>query len=219
MQLIEAVSDKHLWSNTYDRRLADVFAIQDEIADEIAGKLSVQFELLSQGNPTDSLEAYELFLQARELAKTKESRDVQRALAFYQEAIALDPDYADAWAGLSIAISDKDFIGTGLSDPRSEALEAAEKALELNPESWIANYAMGEYMGSFRVERFADAGQYYRKAISLNPSDSELRIDYGGALWQQGRVQEMAVQFMEGYRRSPLSARGRQRQASLVQHL
>ncbi|MEM7362515.1 MAG: hypothetical protein AAF525_00710 [Pseudomonadota bacterium] len=208
VQLIEAASDKHLWSNTYDRRLEDVFAMQDEIADEIADKLSVRFELLREGNPTRSLEAYELFLQARNLASTNESEDVQNALTLYQQALAIDPDYADAWAGFSIAISDMDFVGTVFEDPRAEALDAAEKALELNEDSWIANFAMGMYMGSFRVERFADADRYFQKAILLNPGDATLRLEYGQTLWQMGRYEETAEQLLEGYQRSPLSAEG-----------
>jgi adenylate cyclase len=201
VQLIEAAGDKHLWSETYDRELNDIFAVQDEVAARVAEKLKVQFELLQEDRPTENLQAYELFLEARELYGNVDTEDTLLAIVRYREALQIDADFADAWSGLALAVSSPES-----DEDLEEAGNAAARALALRPESWMANWAMGSYLGNWRVERFRDSEPYYLKAIEQNPNNARLRGNYGFTLWLQGRSAEAATQFIESYRRNPLSA-------------
>ncbi len=201
VQLIEAVSDIHIWSEVYERTLDDVFAIQDEIAQEVAARLKVQFELYSEGRPTESLAAYELYLEARALFEEAGPVKTRLSISRYREALQLDRNYANAWAGLSLAAttwqSDEDL---------EEARTAAEQAMELDAASWMSNWAMASYLANWRVEQYVEAGPHFLKAIELNPNHGKLRSSYGYSLWAQGRMQEAGAQFRESYRRNPLSA-------------
>lgn len=130
VQLIEAGTDKHLWSETYDRELIDVFSVSDDVAQQVAEKLRVQFELFDEGRPTDNLRAYELFIEARELYGRYNAIDTRLAVTRYREALQQDPDYANAWAGLALAASAPES-----NEDLEEARNAAEEALRRVPDS------------------------------------------------------------------------------------
>jgi serine/threonine-protein kinase len=136
-QLINAADGYHLWSQRYDRELTDIFAIQDEIALAIAEKLRVtlapgQAEQLVKP-PTSVVAAYEMFLKARRLVRLR-GRYVADALECYEQAIALDPKYAEPQAGLALALILTAFWGVlRPKDIAARARAAAERALSLNP--------------------------------------------------------------------------------------
>lgn len=136
-QLIDATNDRHLWSETYDRELTDIFAIQDEIANAIVAALrgtlgAAQPErVVTVRADTENLEAYDLYLKARELFVAR--RDLAESVRLFERVVEMDPDFARGWEGLaavtsiveSWGIRDRDYIG--LAD------RAAERALELDP--------------------------------------------------------------------------------------
>jgi TolB-like protein/Tfp pilus assembly protein PilF len=133
-QLIEAGSDVHMWSETYDRELDDVFAIQDEIAREVVTVLQVQ--LLGEEVPTvaetDS-EAYAWYLQGKHFIVTTEEDDTAASAAAFRKAIEIDPEYAPAWAGLARTQRNRANWGQiDLREGTEEARQAAHRALELD---------------------------------------------------------------------------------------
>ena len=136
-QLIDAQTDKHLWSETYDRELSDIFAIQDEIANAIVGALVDELGI-EQGTrivnivpATENLNAYELYLKGRDLFQRRVSLPLSTNL--FEQAIALDPDFARAWEGLAaVNLIIDDWVVSDI-DHVPAAGAAAKKAIELDP--------------------------------------------------------------------------------------
>jgi adenylate cyclase len=146
-QLIEAESDRHLWSENFDRDLVDIFAIQDEIANAIVtaltGEMGVdEAKRVNVEVATDNLDAYEMFLQAREYFVNR--IQLGESARLFRRAIELDPDFARAWEGLAATevVSDDWIYDDGINhDPLAK--EAALRALELNPELSMARAVLG----------------------------------------------------------------------------
>jgi TolB-like protein len=136
-QLINTGDDRHLWSDTYDRELTDIFAIQDEIANAIVAALSAELGILQEtrnisvATATDNLDAYELYLKARGLFLAREQ--LEESIALYERAVELDPAFVRAWEGLAavyIVVESWNITGR---DWETLAMKAAERALELDP--------------------------------------------------------------------------------------
>jgi len=136
-QLIDANTDRHIWSDTFDRELVDIFAIQDEIANAIVAALSAELGIfentpaISVEKTTENLDAYELYLQARSLFLAR--RHMEESIALYERAVALDPEFARAWEGLAAVYSVVESWGFTGRDWDNLAIQAAERALELEP--------------------------------------------------------------------------------------
>ena len=177
-QLIDTENGYHLWSNTYDRKLDDVFAVQDDIAREVADALRVTLLGDNSGQPkhgTTNVDAHNLYLQAMYFLDHASSDNYAKADDSLQRAIALDPTYADAWALRSIVSGQivSGFAGTG-SDDFIEGFETArtlaKKALELDPELPMAYIAQG--VVATVVDRDLEAGVgHFSKALELAPND------------------------------------------------
>ena len=126
-QLIDARTDTHLWSETYDRELDDIFAIQDEIAANVVDKLKVSLlGSAPQSQPLDT-EAYSLYLQARQLRRLQTADSLKRAEELFKQSLALEPDYVPSWVGLS-AVYDNQVITDQI--PYEEGLALAQSAVE-----------------------------------------------------------------------------------------
>jgi TolB-like protein len=154
-QLVNAADGFHLWSESYDRELNDIFAVQEEIARSVAEALKVT--LLGSGaqgqSPrTESVEAYDAFLQAEYFFQRGDDVSLGKAFDGYQQAIRLYPGYAAAWAGLSEVYSAQAFLG---ARPEEEgvrsARDAAEHALTLDPDLASAHRALGLVRSGCRV--------------------------------------------------------------------
>lgn len=136
-QLIDAASDRHLWSDTYDRELTDIFGIQDEIANAIVAALSAELGILqdtpviSVSTATENLDAYELYLKARGLFLARQQ--LEESITLYERAVELDPEFARAWEGLAAVYSVVESWGIMGRDWDSLAMQAAERALDLAP--------------------------------------------------------------------------------------
>ena len=133
-QLIDATTDTHLWSDTWDRELDDVFAIQDEIAAEVVDRLQVSI----LGNvPTVRAavpEAYEVYLKARKIDAMDNAESMERAIALYRMAVKLDPSYAPAWVNLATArLNQASYFGAPMDEAFWAAREAAENSIEADP--------------------------------------------------------------------------------------
>jgi TolB-like protein len=156
-QLINSRDGTDLWSRTYDRDLSDVFAIQEEIATQVSDALSVTLdvgELSRAKGGTTNLEAYDKYLQSLALVRQFGPKDALQAAELCREAVALDPAFARAWAGLYDALSlTTIFVPENADAARKEMADAAAKVLKLAPNAWWAQalrvrYLLGEHKWS-----------------------------------------------------------------------
>lgn len=177
-QLVLAEEDVHLWSETWDRKLENIFAIQDEISLLIADKLREQlghFEIADSlvNKQTDSLDAYQLALKARNYFNRWNPEDVKKAIELYEKALQIDANFSEAHIGLADGYS---FLGTtGFMDGElawSKAVEHTHKGLELDPKNPGAYYLLANI--SFFLEcDFAGAAKHTQKAVELKPNYPE----------------------------------------------
>ena len=178
-QLIDASNGFHLWSESFDRQLTDIFAIQDEIANSIVSALQDTLPGLEAPvddvTGTDSIEAYNAFLQGRYFLHKRGRQNIQRAIELLEEAVRLDPGFADAQAQLARALS----VGWG-DDDLPRALAAAEQALALAPDSAMALMAFASAVEEF-PERSGEGIAAIERSIELRPDLAEahhLRAGY-----------------------------------------
>jgi TolB-like protein/cytochrome c-type biogenesis protein CcmH/NrfG len=207
-QLIRASDSSHVWSQTYDRKLTDVFAVQDEIAAAVVAQLKVT--LLGDAPKTRATdpEAYALFLQAREVGRQASPAAYEQAIALFKQALAIDPSYAPAWAALAITYFGQMDLGQ-ISMDQGLALghAAIGKAREYDP-SYALAYA---YMASFEgiIERdYAAAARHLEKALALDPANVEIIGIASGIARRLGRL-DLAVSLAEyNVAQDPLSVNG-----------
>ena len=176
-QLIDAGADRHLWSQTWDRELTDIFAIQDEIAAAVVGAL--EESLLGIGSPADveipprtDAQTYELYLRGRHLTWLREPGPLAEAERLFQQAIEIDPEYAPAYAGLATALIFHANSGqTDAPAAYAQAEVAIERALALDPENSEAYAALGLLRNV--AGRYEEARDALHRAVALNPNDAQ----------------------------------------------
>jgi TolB-like protein/Flp pilus assembly protein TadD len=210
-QLIQAEAGYQAWSQLFERNLEDVFDVQEEIARAIVEHLKSELKLPPDqrlaGHRPASLEAYNLYLKGRYQANLFSRDSVERALAYYQEALAKDPAYASAAAASSMVCA-----WLGYYDDRDpdrwwrRAREAAEKAIAADPALAEAHAALGFEQGIHEWDwKAAEAS--FRRAIAENPASAEAHAFYAlSVLLPQGRIDEANREFARGLELDPLSA-------------
>jgi len=189
-QLIEVATDSHLWSDTYDRELEDIFAVQDDIAQSVVKELrsallgekpdasanaAVKAEVHAAAKGRgENAEAYRLYLQGRFFEDRLTEEDTAKALQYYRQALELDPQYALAWAGLSRAYATQaGYSWLPIAEGFGKAREAAERALQLEPDLAEAHAALGEILMLYDWEwRGADVS--LRRALELAPGNARI---------------------------------------------
>lgn len=197
-QLVDARNDAHVWAQTYDRELADVFAIQSEIASAIASslqaKLAPQEKTRLASKPTENTEAYLLYLQANELIRVaRKKAEAVDADKLYAQAIALDPHFALAVARASMLNSLMYHIGRD-AERKERARVLAEEALRLAPELGEAHLALGFCF--YRIDRDYDAAlKEFAIAGAASPNDSEILDASGFIARRQGRWRDALGMF------------------------
>ncbi len=195
-QLVDGRTDSHVWSETYERGLDDVFAIQDEIAQAVVGKL--QITLLGEApnsRPTDP-EAYALFLRGRSLHEQPVGDSILKAIELYRAALEIDPEYVPAWVWLAAAYDD---TVNSHDMPRDAvvrlARDAIDRALEIDPDDPLA-LGMGAVLTVAWDRDLATAAAQMQRAIDLDPSNPILLRWAAIILTELGR-HEQAVAVME----------------------
>lgn len=190
-QLIEADSDTHLWSQTYDRELDDVFAIQDDIARQIAKVLQVK--LLPDSLPsatTDDVEAYEYFLRGRSLFNRLGHQNVRSAIGMFEKATSADPEFARAWAALALGHAYCVILNnSGLADMQA-ADKASDRAIALDPK--LADGYVARIVISAAGSRDKEAEAAFRKAVELDPDNFEAYYHFGRYMFKQGKLERVA---------------------------
>jgi len=210
VQLINALTDAHLWAEIYDRKLTDIFAVESDIAKTIAdtlqAKLTGSEKQMMAAQSTSDTAAYELYHKGRSLWGKRTGDNIPKAIAFYEQAIARDPNYALAYAGLSAAhILAPFYAGANRLEANAKAKEAALKALRLDPNLAEAHLALGKVL-FFREIDLAGATREYKRAVELKPNDADAHHWYGNdALAALGQFDEAIVEGKRSVELDPLS--------------
>ncbi|HEY2103879.1 MAG TPA: tetratricopeptide repeat protein [Chthoniobacterales bacterium] len=185
VQLIKAANDSHVWAETYDRKLTDVFAVETDIATKVAdslqAKLSGAEHQAMTTRPTENMEAHELYLKGRALAGKRTADDLKRAIDYYNEALTRDPNYALAYAGIAdgyTLLQEYSSLPGAEAFPKARA--AAEKALALDNDLAEAHSALGLVLQTADMD-LKGAKREFERAIELNPN-------YAGAHYFLGLV-------------------------------
>jgi TolB-like protein/DNA-binding winged helix-turn-helix (wHTH) protein/Tfp pilus assembly protein PilF len=207
-QLIDVATDSHLWSATFDREVNDIFAIQDEIAKQVAAAL--QIELLGAeladtlGSRTDNIEAYDAYLLGMHYRRMLRIEDNPRVRQSFLRAIELDPGYAAAYAGLAIAVLTAHSNGIMDRDAAfADAEGAIARALDLDPGLALAYVARGQ-LARFRGD-FGAADADFRHAIDLQPSLADAYFHRMFALGGLGRFAEARASLEKALELDPLN--------------
>jgi TolB-like protein/tetratricopeptide (TPR) repeat protein len=206
-QLIDARTGFHIWSETYDRSEASVFAIQDEISNAIVTQLRKQLAVPA-GNATGgtgNVRAHELYLQGRALWNQRTDASVRQAVARFEDALNEDPDYALAWAGLAQAWSVLPALGdTPIEEAAARGNEAAARALAIDGQLAEAHAALGQMAQNFEWD-LAAAEQAYRRATEFNPGYATAHQWYAEVSMLEGDTARARAEITEAVELDPLS--------------
>jgi TolB-like protein/Flp pilus assembly protein TadD len=198
-QLIDVAGGLHLWSERFDREMADVFAIEDEIAENVVRALRLflrEDERRALAKlPTSNVRAYEYYLRGRQFFHQSRKKSLEFAREMFRRAIEVDPRYALAYAGVADASSLIHMYYQSSEGNLEQADEASKKALELDPELPEAHAARGFALSM--AKRFDEAAQEFQTAMRLDPKLYEARYFYARACFQQGKLAEAARLFDE----------------------
>ncbi len=199
-QLIKVDDGFHLWSETFDRKLENIFAVQEEIAASIARVLTGELGLnvVTVPNQTRNMEAYDSYLQGRALVHKRGQENLERAVELFKQTTTLDPDFAPAWAVMALAYS------VMKEDGRQPDLiiSTARHALKLDPNNVDALDALASaYRDNWQ---WTEAELYFEQALAIDPQSSELLEDYVEFLASVGRLPEALAVSERGYSIDPL---------------
>jgi len=208
-QLIEASTDTHLWSETYTRELENIFAVQEEIANAIADALQLELSGADlQGmsaHSTSNVEAYNKYLLGRYLWNQRSAESLQLAAQHLREAVAMDPNYDQAWAALADAyLTIPDYFAGSAVEYAPLARAALKRALEVNPDSVEALAASGSIKSVYDYD-WEGAERDFLRAVTLAPGNADVRLWYGEMLNQQGRLDEALEQLRLARQADPMS--------------
>ena len=207
-QLIKADDGFHLWSHSYDRELDDIFAVQDEIAQAIVSELRLRLIDHTQiaSGSTSNVEAYQEYLKGRYFWNLRTGPDLLTAIEHFEAATRLDPEYAEAWAGLTdtfVVLPGYD-IDDGTALARYErGREAAQRALAIDPTMGRAYAALGNASGS--IFRWQEASDYFERAHELAPNYAPGWQWYGTHLAEMGRADEGLAALERALELDPVS--------------
>jgi adenylate cyclase len=210
VQLIEARSDTHLWSKTYDRKLDNIFQIQDEIARAVVNGLKVTLlGAIPELRETDP-EVYSLYLQGKYLmtAPQGSEEDLEKAVSAFQQALAIDPDYAPAWAGLSWAY---EYLIRSRSLPRAQGIaltrEAAERALAADDNMALA-WSTLSYLKKKYDWDWEGAKAAMDKALQLEPNNTDVLLGTASVASTLGQLDKSIELFERAVALDPLGLMG-----------
>jgi len=210
-QLIQASDGNHLWSDTYDREMQDIFAVRSDVAQQVVQALQVKLGVeatraLTQ-KPTENLKAFQYYMQGRASTQRRTRDDLLAAIRYYQKAIEEDPNYALAYAGLADAYGALGFYGyIAPIEARRKQEEAARKALALDENLAEAHAALGAAYMAFAPSDFSLGDRELRHAIELSPSLALAHSYLGNSLVRQGRVDKGLEEYLRARELDPLAS-------------
>ncbi len=213
-QLVDAANDRQVWAGRFDRKLTDIFAVQDEVKQEIIAALAIQLTPGERASvqataPTRNIEAYEYYLRGRYALNLLTRRALRLAYHSFEKALAIDPDFAEAYAGLAMTYA-TDLTGTsvGWNDwvrspararPQAEVLARKAQALSpklASPELVLTRLALAEW-------RYDDAIAHARRAVEMESGNAEAHAMLALALTAGGQHQVASAEIDDALRRDP----------------
>ena len=210
VQLINALTDAHLWAETYDRKLTDIFAVESDIAKTIAdtlqAKLTGSEKIAIAKKPTENPEAHELYLKGRFFWNKRTAADLRKSIEYFNQAIAKDPGYAQAYAALAQSWKLLPaFNGGAPNDCFPQAEAAAKKALALDDTSSTAHAALASLKGLNGFD-YPGAIAEYERTLQLNPNDATTRQWFANdALANVGQTEREIAELKRAVELDPLS--------------
>ena len=209
LSLVDTRTGNQIWGGTYDRKQADIVALQGEIARDVSNKLRTKLSVTEERDLekkyTEVPEANLLYLKGRFFWNKRSPQDLKKSIDFFEQATRLDPNYALAFAGLADAYSLLSNYGGSLPhETKPKARTAALKALSLDDSLAQAHTALGGVLGDYDYD-FAGEEREYKRAIELNPNLATAHHWYGELLTRTGRHEEAAIEFQKALDIDPLS--------------
>ena len=211
VQLIKAANQAHLWAEIYDRKLTDIFAVESEIAKAIAdtlqAKLSGSEARVIAARPTENTQAHQLYLKGRFFWNKRTGEDLRKSIGYFEQAIAADPNYALAYAGLADGyVLLPGYTAGSPQEYYPKAKAAATKALELDESLAEAHTTLGLAIWSFDFD-FTQAEREFQRAIELNPNYATGHQQYGNVLLSAlGRSDDAIREGRRALELDPLSS-------------
>jgi TolB-like protein/Tfp pilus assembly protein PilF len=208
VQLIKAESDAHLWADTFDRKLTDIFKIESDIAKTVAetlqAKLSGSDQHAIAARPTESTEAYELYLKGRFFWDKRTGENLKKSIDYFNQAIAADPSYALAYVGLADCyLLLEDHVGILASETYPKAQAFAQRALQLDISLAEAHTSLAYVYSNLWL--WEQAEEEFKRAIKLNPNYSTAHHWYSLYLLDLGRNDEAMAEIKRAHELDPLS--------------
>jgi TolB-like protein/Flp pilus assembly protein TadD len=210
-ELVKVADGTELWGQQYNRKLEDVFAVQEEIAKEISEKLRLKLTNAEQHQlakrPTENLKAFQFYMQGRAYTARSTREDLLTAIQYDEKAIDEDKNYALAYADLADAYAVLGARGhIAPIEGRRKAEEAARKALAIDENVAEAHAAVGRAYTAFAPSNFSLGDRELRRAIELSPSLAVAHEVFGVSLVRQGRLDESLEEFLKARELNPLSS-------------
>jgi len=210
-ELVNVADGTELWGQQYNRKLADVFAVQEEIATEISEKLRLKLSGAERQQlakrPTENLKAFQYYMQGQSSAQRRTREDLLSAIRYYERAIGEDPNYALAYAGLADAYTSLGVYGyIAPIEGRRKTDENARKALALDENLAEAHAALGLPHTFFAPYNFSQGDQELRRATELSPSLAIAHFYLGTSFARQGRLDESIEEYLKARELDPLSS-------------
>ena len=208
VQLIHAATDTHLWAETYDRKLTDVFAVESEIAKAIAERLKAKLtgtaEHVLASRPTENPEAHQLYMKGRYFWNKRTTENLKKAIDYFEQAIGKDPAYALAYSGLADVHEVLPYYAaTPPKDDAQKALAAARKAVELDESLAEAHTSLANAL--VLNLQFSASVPEFQRAIELNPNYATAHHWYGEQLQNDGRFDDALAELRRAQELDPLS--------------
>ena len=209
-QLVDAATGQYLWSETYERPIRDIFAIEDEISSSIVGALRIKLTGAAARSLvtryTENLQAYHLYLKGRFYWNKRREEDFYKALGFFEQAIEIDGNYAPAYAGMADAyIMLGEYGSAAAESTMRKARMAACRALEIDSRLAEAHVSLGTVCG-LHEWNWSAAEQHYKRALELNPSYPTAHQWYGyDYLAPMARIPEAIAELERAHHLDPLS--------------
>ena len=208
VQLIHAATDTHLWAETYDRKLTDVFAVESEIAKAIAERMKANLtgtaEHVLASRPTENPEAHQLYMKGRYFWNKRTTENLQKAIDYFEQAIGKDPAYALAYSGLAdVHAVLPYYAATPPKDDAQKALAAARKAVELDASLAEAHTSLANAL--VLNLQFSASLPEFQRGIELNPNYATAHHWYGEQLENDGRFDEALAEIKRAQELDPLS--------------
>src|SRR5437016_11387072 len=210
VELINAQDNSQIWGQQYNRKLADVFAVQEEIAKEISQKLRLKLSGAERQQlakrPTENLKAFQYYTQGRLYTNRRTREDLLAAISYCEKAIQEDPNYALAYAGLADAYMNLGIRGyIAPIEARRKTEETARKAVALDENLAEAHIVLSHAYSQFYPANFSLTDRELRRAIELSPSLALAHQYFGFSFVRQGRLDEGLAEFLKARELDPLS--------------